>query len=157
MKSQHLILGVLVVLVVGGGFFYIKNQSASRLPQRSEVSVTNVGTKDSKATNVLSRYVDYSSDNLAKATANEGRAVIFFHASWCPLCSEAEVDLKSNWDKVPQDVTILKTDYDSSKELKTKYGIVSQDTWVQVDVQGTEITKWNSGGKGLQTLLANLK
>ena len=32
-----------------------------------------------------------------------------------------------------------------------------QDSWVQVDGEGNEITKWNSGGEGLKTLLANIK
>ncbi|MBI2617595.1 thioredoxin family protein [Candidatus Gottesmanbacteria bacterium] len=158
MKSQHVILGAFIVLVVGGGFFYIKNQSASTSQQPSEVSITNVDTKDSKATNILSRYLDYSSDNLAKATANNGRAVLFFAAlKWCPSCQQADKDFQANFEKVPSDATILKVDYDTAKDLKQKYAITMQDTFVQVDSDGKEITRWNSGGEGIKTLLANLK
>jgi len=32
-----------------------------------------------------------------------------------------------------------------------------QDTFVQVDKNGDEITKWNSGGEGIKTLLANIE
>ncbi|MBI2593971.1 thioredoxin family protein [Candidatus Daviesbacteria bacterium] len=94
---------------------------------------------------------------MSKATENNGKAIVFFHAGWCPMCQAAEKDFMENFDKVPSDVTILKTDYDTSTQLKSKYGITMQDTWVQVDASGNEITKWNSGGEGIKTLLANLK
>lgn len=158
MKSQHLILGILVVLIVGGGFFYIKNQSTSTAPQPSEVKTTNAIITDSKATDVLSRYVDYSEENLTKATVNGGRAVLFFAAlKWCPSCQEADKDFQGNFEKVPSDATVLKVDYDTAKDLKQKYAITMQDTFVQVDQNGKEITRWNSGGQGVKTLLANLK
>ena len=38
-----------------------------------------------------------------------------------------------------------------------RYGIVMQDTFVQVDAEGEEITKWNSGGAGVSSLLSNIK
>lgn len=155
------IVGGIILFAVVGYFLLAKNKNYTN----TSVPVTTSANQEArpqtgKDTNAQSefdkRYVAYSADNLVKAT-KDGRAVVFFHASWCPLCQEAEADLKVNWGKVPGDVTILKTDYDSSKELKTKYGVVSQDTWVQVDEEANEIAKWNSGGKGLQTLLANLK
>lgn len=154
-KNILIVVGVLAVAVIG--YFLLSNTNKSQPNSLgTATSQTQVSQPIVEKTDFDKRFVAYSKDNLEKATKN-GKAVIFFHASWCPLCSEAEADLKANWEKVPGDVTILKTDYDSSKELKTKYGIVSQDTWVQVDSQGKELTKWNSGGKGLNTLLANLK
>lgn len=158
MKLQHLILGVLVVLVIGGGFFYIKNQPTSTTPQSSEAITANIGTTNSDATNDLSRYVEYSDENLAKATEGNGRAVLFFAAlKWCPSCQEADKDFQTNLEKVPSDTTILKVDYDTAKDLKQKYAITMQDTFVQVDGNGKEITRWNSGGQGVKSLLANLK
>ncbi len=152
------ILIVAAILVIGiTGYFLLSGANTSQ-PASSGVatSQTEKVSVQTASSDFDKRFIAYSSDNLEKAT-KKGKAVVFFHASWCPMCSEAEADLKSNWGKVPGDVTILKTDYDSSKELKTKYGVVSQDTWVQVDEKGNALTKWNSGGKGLTTLLANLK
>ncbi len=104
------------------------------------------------------RYIDYSSDNLAKATANNGKAVIWFAAlAWCPSCQAADRDFKAHFDKVPKNVTIMKIDYDTAKELKQKYAITMQDTFIQIDGQGSEIIRWNSGGQGIEALLANLK
>lgn len=106
---------------------------------------------------VQTRYLDYSQANLAKATASGGRVVVFFKASWCPMCKAAEADFQAHFDQLPKDVTILKTDYDTATDLKTKYGVTMQDTFVQVDSEGTMVTKWNSGGKGVSALKANIK
>ncbi len=107
---------------------------------------------------LASRYIDYSSDNLAKATADNGKAIIWFAAlAWCPSCQAADRDFKAHFDKVPKDVTIMKIDYDTAKELKQKYAITVQDTFIQIDSKGSEIVRWNSGGQGTDALLANLK
>jgi len=113
------------------------------------------GSNDSSLT---TRYVDYSPDALSKAAANNGRAVLFFAAlAWCPSCQAADRDFKANFNKVPEDVSILKVDYDKDSAMKQKYAITMQDTFIQVDGQGKEITRWNSGGQGLKTLLANVQ
>jgi hypothetical protein len=49
----------------------------------------------------------------------------------------------------------LKTDYDSNNELKKKYGVTYQHTFVQIDSNGNMITKWNGGD--IDTLKQNLK
>lgn len=162
MNSKHAsIIGVIILLSVAGYFLFSKTNSQQ--PSSSSINASQTQESDGETegnTNTQSkfdkRFVAYSEDNLREATKN-GRAIVFFHAGWCPMCSQAENDLKSNFEKVPPDVTILKTDYDTSKELKAKYGITIQDSWVQVDKNGNKIVLWNSGGEGLKSLLANLK
>jgi len=100
-------------------------------------------------------YKDYSPTALAEATKNGGKAVLFFWAAWCPNCKTANAELLANINKIPNNVTVLKTNYDNEKSLKTKYGVTYQHTFVQVDAQGNQITKWNGGG--ISDLLANIK
>lgn len=160
--SKNILIVAVVLLLGVTGYFLLSGINTSQpntsgvAISQNQVSQPKSEEKVSQSTDFDKRFLVYSAENLVKAS-KDGRAVVFFHASWCPLCSEAEKDLKANWEKVPNDITILKTDYDSSKELKTKYGVVSQDTWIQVDSQGKELAKWNSGGKGVNTLLSNLK
>lgn len=97
-----------------------------------------------------SSYIDYSQAVLAdaKLAQKSGRKVVlFFHAGWCPFCIEADKDFKANinTDKFPKNLTLIKTDYDSNAELKRKYGITTQHTFVQIDSNGDQITKWISG------------
>lgn len=100
-------------------------------------------------------YVDYSENAIAQATQNNGKAVLFFHAGWCPTCRAAEKSILDNAQNIPADLTIIKTDFDSMTELKKQYQIVNQHTFVQVDAQGNEITRWVGGD--LETILQRVQ
>ncbi|MBP6859599.1 MAG: thioredoxin family protein [Candidatus Magasanikbacteria bacterium] len=100
-------------------------------------------------------YKDYSPATLAEATKNGSKVVLFFWAAWCPDCKAANIDFVTHADQIPAGVTVLKTNYDTEKSLKTKYGITYQHTFVQIDANGNQITKWNGGG--INNLVTNLK
>jgi thioredoxin 1 len=93
-------------------------------------------------TKTAGKYIQYSADS-AKLAAAEGSSVIFFHAPWCPTCKAAESDINSNISKLESGLTILKTDYDTSTELKKQYGVTSQSTFVKIDKDGKLIKKGN--------------
>jgi thiol-disulfide isomerase/thioredoxin len=81
-------------------------------------------------------YVEYSDDAIARA---EGRVLLFFHAPWCPQCRSVEADILA--EGVPAGVTIIKVDYDSRQDLRQRYGVTLQTTFVEVDADGTELQK----------------
>lgn len=81
-------------------------------------------------------YVEYSDDAIAQA---EGRVLLFFHAPWCPQCRSVESDILA--EGVPAGVTIIKVDYDSRQDLRQRYGVTLQTTFVEVDADGTELQK----------------
>jgi thiol-disulfide isomerase/thioredoxin len=99
-------------------------------------------------------YENYSSEKLAKA--EEGGVVLFFRASWCPTCRALDSNIRSNLGNIPNNVTILDVDYDSSTTLKQKYGVTYQHTLVQVDAEGNIIKKW-SGSPTLTALIAQIQ
>jgi thioredoxin 1 len=84
-------------------------------------------------------YTTYSADMLSKAST--GNVVLFFKASWCPTCVATEKDINSNLGKIPSNLTILAVDYDKETELKKKYGITTQHSFVKVDKDGNELKK----------------
>lgn len=90
------------------------------------------------------QYVTYSADVYEQSKAQT--RVLFFHATWCPTCKQANEEFTSQVSRIPENVVVLKTDYDNEKELKQKYGITYQHTFVQVDVDGNTVKKWNGGG-----------
>jgi len=73
--------------------------------------------------------------------------MLFFAADWCPYC---QADLKEiNADgKRLVDVVIVVADYDKTAELKAKYGVTVQDTFVQIDAEGMEKAIWTGGRPG---------
>ena len=82
----------------------------------------------------------------AQEYAVDGKALLFFTASWCPTCMAANRDIEQNYAKLPSDLTIILVDYDSESEMKSRYGITYQHTFVQIDSTGRELLKWNGGG-----------
>lgn len=98
-------------------------------------------------------YVPYSPEVIANAT---GDIVLFFRAPWCPSCQTLEKDIQANLGKIPATLTLVDVDYDSSKDLKIKYGVTYQHTFVQVDNTGTLLKKWSGSGT-LDALLAEIK
>lgn len=88
-------------------------------------------------------YVDYSEANYQQAEGK--KRVLFFHAKWCPTCKLANEEIEKMFGEIPADVVILKVDYDTETELKEKYGITYQHTFVLVDANGNQVTKWNGG------------
>ena len=82
-------------------------------------------------------YVLYSADTVISTEWNK---VLFFHAPWCGSCKTADVNITASW--VPSWLTIFKVDYDSNLELRKKYWIVAQHSFVQVDNEWNMIKKW---------------
>jgi hypothetical protein len=57
---------------------------------------------------------------------------------------------------IPAGVTILEVNYDTATDLKQKYGVTTQHTLVQIDANGTLVSKM-SGGNTLAIVTANIK
>lgn len=100
-------------------------------------------------------YEAYSPEKIAMASTDHD-VVLFFKANWCPSCRTVDTDIKANLSKIPEDLTILDVDYDNSKDLKKKYGVTYQHTFVQVDKDGNLIKKW-SGSPTLKVLVSEIK
>jgi thioredoxin 1 len=99
-------------------------------------------------------YEAYAASKLAMA--DTGKVVLFFRASWCPTCKALDADIKKNAMSIPKGVTILDVDYDTSADLKKKYGVTYQHTLVQVDSKGTQLMKWQ-GSPTLAALVGKIK
>lgn len=83
-------------------------------------------------------YRDY--DRSAVADPGYSTTVLFFHASWCPECRAFEQSIEAG--PIPDGVQILKVDYDTSDELKRRYGVTIQTTFVKVDTDGEQLSSW---------------
>jgi thiol-disulfide isomerase/thioredoxin len=98
-------------------------------------------------------YVDYDAESFAKTT---GRRVLFFHAPWCPQCRELEQSIKEG--KIPAGVTIFKTDFETSIDLRKKYDVGIQTTLIEVGVNGDSVNKYVAYySPTLQAVIAGMK
>ncbi|MEK7530269.1 MAG: thioredoxin family protein [Patescibacteria group bacterium] len=171
MNTTSIIAVIALFVIIGGGIYYNTMTPASEVMMEKGGAMMDEGEKmmekgddmvdegemmkkEGEAMMSVGSYEAYAPEKLAKAT--EGDVVLFFRASWCPTCRALDTDIRAHLKDIPAGVTILDVDYDTSTELKKKYGVTYQHTFVQVDAEGNQITKW-SGSPTLASFLANIK
>lgn len=160
------IIGFFAVVV--GVVFFIAPQftktngpiSPDTIMQKPETTTQEQTVSEAPQTSIASsRYVDYTPQNLE--AFKDKKRIIYFHANWCPVCKPLDEEFKNRLNEIPQDVVILKANYNDTEEddfdkaAKNKYAVTYQHSFVQIDADGSEITKWNGGG--LDELIKRVK
>lgn len=174
MKNSSLIILAVFVLAAGGVGAYALMSRNTTMTKSDSVAQTQPMVKDetvmlkdettgTKSDETMmpkdNKYISFSPDGLANSASN--RRVLFFYANWCPTCQPADASFTTNTAQIPTDVTVIRVNYNDTqtdqaeKDLAKKYGITYQHTFVQIDAQGNEVTKWNGGQ--IEELLSNLK
>lgn len=137
MKKPLIFSAVFIVLILAAIGFAITNKK----PATTNDQQAPVSTSDQQQTNLSDNkegeYVDYSESNLASA---KGEKILFFHAPWCPQCRSIEKGILE--DKVPNGFTIIKVDYDTNQDLRQKYGVTLQTTFVRINDNNELIDKY---------------
>jgi len=111
----------------------------------------NSSTPPSDAAAPAGAYLSRAEYTQLAASRAGTKVVYFFHATWCPTCRATEEAIAR--DGVPAGLTLVKVDFDSENDLRKKYGVTTQHTFVQVDASGAELAKW-TGSKGGAEILA---
>lgn len=136
---------IALIALASVGFIVWRSQSSSGSNTLSQPVVTTAQSDEPGNTpSQYDRYEEYSAASYNQAAGK--KRVLFFHASWCPTCKEANEEFEKNASAIPENVVVYKTDYDTNPELKKKYGVTYQHTFVQVDEKGNAVKKWNGGG-----------
>jgi thiol-disulfide isomerase/thioredoxin len=122
----------------------MEDMSYATLKKEGKLADTHVGMQLRMAKSPGMK-VAYENLMSAEKLAAKGPTVLFFAADWCPSCQADLRDINANGAKLG-DVTVVVVDYDKSADLKQKYGITVQDTFVQIGPMGEKIGIWNGGG-----------
>ncbi len=99
--------------------------------------------KDGEMMKKMGSYMTVAPTDVMTKLSMTDKNILFFHAPWCPTCASADKSLTAQ--SIKMGYTIFKVDYDSSTDLKKKYGVTTQHTFVQVDAKGEMITSWRGG------------
>jgi len=176
-KKSMIIVGAIVgVLLIGGGAYaYNDNQNNKKETEKMAMekeAETVAMEKESMEKDVMMKkegdvmekdeamvksgsYVTLADYNSNSAKYADTKKVYFFHASWCPICRGIDEDISADLSKIPAGVTFIKTDFDSATELRQKYGVTTQYTFVQVDDSGNETAQWSA--TSLDKAIAGIK
>ncbi len=152
-KGFLAIIAVGVLLLIGGIFITTSSDSNSELSSIQTNQVDTEQTNSSELPAQSDRYITADSNEISTITA--GKRVLFFHASWCPTCHALDSDIRAHSALIPEDLRIVKVDFDKETALRKKYGVTLQHTLVQIDKNGDEIAQWN-GSPNLKSLLGQV-
>ena len=72
----------------------------------------------------------YTAQALAAAEKAGQPVALHFHADWCPTCRAQEKTLRSMKDEKGLDLTILTVNYDTERDLKKRFNVRTQSTFV---------------------------
>ena len=146
-------MSVLFLLLIASAFSFGQSMMSTSNSNGNSTTMmsANPMKADTRVGNQL-RYAPSSSTKVifttldaAKALAAKRPTVLFFAADWCPYCQADLRDINANGDRLG-DVAIVVADYDKTAELKAKYRITVQDTFVQIDANGKQKAVWAGGG-----------
>jgi thiol-disulfide isomerase/thioredoxin len=167
-KKNKIIAGVIVgLLVLSGGVFAYTNSQNDKKEQekmamekksedeammKKEDSSSMEKDKMAQEGDTMNKesmtkhgnYITLADYNNDPSKYADSKKVYFFHASWCPICQGIDKDINADMSKIPSGVTLIKTDFDNSTDLRQKYGVTTQYTFVQVDNTGNETAQWSA-------------
>lgn len=173
MKKNQLIIIIIVGFFLVGGILFVASItrdsgndaiSSQELTEEDKIRLSTENkdavekqqaagsSSNTASSNKFITLEDYQSNPQEYAT---NTVVYFFHASWCPICVSIEKEINQDPDQIPDGVVYVKTDFDSSTDLRKKYGVTTQYTFVQVDGNGNEVKQWTSSN--LTSSVANIK
>ncbi len=98
--------------------------------------------------------VAFTTEAAAQTLAKSQTVVYYFAATWCPDCQATYRDFQANFSKIPANLTVVFVNYDKSSDLKKKYGITAQHTFVVVGPAGEKKKVW-SGAATVADIVKN--
>lgn len=118
--------------------------SISEKPSASETSTLAAGD-----------FIPYESFVTSRDKFSDSKVVLFFNAVWCSTCQQARENIEASLGEIPEDLTIVVVDFDSSIDLRKKYGVTVQHTFIEIDGAGEPLGKW-SGSVTVDQILEQL-
>lgn len=156
-KIGIIVITIIGLLALGGVLALVNSRDNTDMTQKENGAMTKEDSAMMKNDTMTKSgtFITRADFNADPSKYNDTKKVYFFHASWCPICQSIEKEVKADMSKIPDGVTLIKTDFDSSTELRKKYGVTNQYTFVQIDNDGKEIAQWSA--TSLEDAVAGIK
>lgn len=113
-------------------------------------------TEDSEPTSGTPYYIAYSNTEFNRALEAKKATLLYFWASWCPICQAEEPKIKSAVESSGLNVAGFRVNFDTEDMLKEKFNIPYQHTTVILNTQGVETARF-TGPTSNETLLEALR
>lgn len=161
MKNKYILTSFALLLIAGGAMLIYtsldkakpitnsNNSSTSPATPTNAEQQSNPSQQAARQTTPsqaihLTNYITVADYNANKSMYADARKVYFFHATWCPICQSIDKAVSADPSKLPEKVVLIKADFDKELDLRKKYGITQQYTFVEFDSQDKQVSKWLS-------------
>lgn len=131
---QSIVWSVKVGLIVLAGFLIAGCRVDSPLSPGAEivqVSPTPTPVLGEKVRNEGNGIYDLYDEELIKESKDK-KIILFFSSDTCSDCRLLDKDILSNKDDIPENLVIMKVDYDAMQELRQKYSIDKPNNLVMI-------------------------
>ena len=108
-----------------------------------DTSMSQTPTASETTNEAAGDYVTYESFVTSEDKYADSKVVLFFNAVWCSTCQQARENIEVSLGEIPTDLAIVLVDFDDSIELRKKYGVTVQHTFVEIDSAGEPLGKWS--------------
>jgi hypothetical protein cdivTM_02768 len=136
--KKYLLPLALSAIIVLGGCSQANSSSDAMSSAKSSSSATSHSDSASQS------YITYDQYQASKDKYADSKVVLFFNAKWCPACRAINEALTSDPGKIPAKTTVVSVDYDQHTDLRQRYGVATQHTFVQIDTNGEKTRQWVS-------------
>lgn len=136
--KKYLLPLALSAIIVLGGCSQANSSSDAMSSAKSSSSATSHSDSASQS------YITYDQYQASKDKYADSKVVLFFNAKWCPACRAINEALTSDPGKIPAKTTVVSVDYDQHTDLRQRYGVTTQHTFVQIDTNGEKTRQWVS-------------
>jgi len=108
-----------------------------------ETSISETPSASETTSGASGDYIPYESFVTSGDKYADSRVVLFFNAVWCSTCQQARDNIEASLGQIPKDLVIVVVDFDDSIELRKKYGVTVQHTFIEIDSSGEQLGKWS--------------
>jgi thiol-disulfide isomerase/thioredoxin len=87
-------------------------------------------------------YITYETYLAAPKNYADSEVVLFFNAYWCSTCKVARDSFEASINDIPENLTIVLANFDEDTDLRKKYDVIVQHTFIHVDSEGKDLQRW---------------
>lgn len=132
---------MLLTIAIVGIVAYLRSKVTKAPSNNQTQSTTTEQPQAPQSQKRAGTYEDYDPSKFV--LAQDGKVVLFFMAKWSKTSKTLDASLSSKDAGIPNNLTILKVDYDKNYALRKKYEVPFENTFVQVDASGNIVNRWS--------------